>query len=68
MTEVAGQRINVEWVKGPVGVQSRNFSDPRLHSTGWQARCPLIEGIKRTVPWIEAQAVGGRAVQEGVGS
>jgi len=24
-------------------------------STGWRARYPLIEGIRRMVPWIEAQ-------------
>ena len=36
----------VESVKGPVGVQSRNFSNGRIYSTGWQARFPLIAGIK----------------------
>ena len=25
VTEVSGKRINVEWVKGPVGVQNRNL-------------------------------------------
>jgi len=34
---VAGKRINVEWVKGPVGVHSRNFSNERIYSTGWRA-------------------------------
>ncbi len=52
---VAGKRINVDWVTGPVGVHSRNFSNERIYSTGWQARFPLVEGIKRTYPWIEAQ-------------
>ena len=54
---------SIEWVKGPIGVQSRNFSNERIYSMGWQARFPLIEGIKRTHPWIEAQAVGGRAAE-----
>ena len=57
---VSGKRFNVEWVKGPVGVQSRNFSNERIYSTGWQARFPLIEGIKRTYPWIEAQVKAAR--------
>jgi len=48
-------------VKGPVGVQSRNFSNERIYSTGWQARFPLIEGIKRTYPWIEAQVKAARS-------
>ena len=29
---VSGKRVNVEWVKGPVGVQSRNFSNERIYS------------------------------------
>ena len=57
---VSGKRINVEWVKGPVGVQSRNFSNERIYSTGWRARFPLMEGIRRTYPWIEAQVRGER--------
>ena len=52
---VAGKRITVDWVTGPVGVQSRNFSNERIYSTGWRARFPLVEGIKRTYPWIEEQ-------------
>jgi GDP-D-mannose 3', 5'-epimerase len=60
VAEVSGKRFDVEWVKGPVGVQSRNFSNERIYSTGWQARFPLIEGIKRTYPWIEAQVKAAR--------
>ena len=60
---VLGKRFNVAWVQGQVGVQSRNFSDARLYSTGWQARFPLVKGIKRTYPWSEAEAVGGRAAE-----
>ncbi|PKO21948.1 MAG: NAD-dependent dehydratase [Chloroflexi bacterium HGW-Chloroflexi-1] len=55
VAEVAGKRINVEWVAGPVGVQSRNFSNERIYSSGWRAKVSLKEGIGRTYPWIEAQ-------------
>jgi len=57
---VSGKRFKVEWVKGPVGVQSRNFSNERIYSTGWRAHFPLVEGIKRTYPWIEAQVRAAR--------
>ncbi len=57
---VAGKRINVEWVKGPVGVQSRNFSNARIYTTGWRARISTLEGIRRTYPWIEAQVKAAR--------
>jgi nucleoside-diphosphate-sugar epimerase len=55
VAEVAGKRINVRWVEGPVGVQSRNFSNARIYSLGWRAKVFLKEGIGYTYPWIEAQ-------------
>ena len=61
---VSGKHVNVEWVKGPVGVQSRNFSNARIYSTGWQARFPLAEGIKRTYPWIEEQVRATRGMSK----
>jgi nucleoside-diphosphate-sugar epimerase len=42
-------------VEGPVGVQSRNFSNERIYSTGWRAKYYLKDGIAQTYPWIEAQ-------------
>lgn len=55
VAEVAGKQINVKHVEGPVGVQSRNFSNERIYSIGWQAKVFLKEGISRTYPWIEEQ-------------
>jgi len=52
---VAGKRIHVRHVEGPVGVQSRNFSNARIYSIGWQSRFDLRAGIGRTYPWIETQ-------------
>ena len=59
--DVAGKRIRVKYVKGPVGVQSRNFSNERIYSTGWRARYPLKDGIARTYPWINAHVQAQRA-------
>src|SRR5690242_4189198 len=55
---VAGKRINVRHVDGPVGVQSRNFSNARIYSLGWRPKVFLEEGIALTYPWIEAQVRG----------
>ncbi len=52
---VAGKRINVRHVDGPVGVQSRNFSNARIYSLDWRPKVFLEEGIALTYPWIEAQ-------------
>jgi GDP-D-mannose 3',5'-epimerase len=55
VARVAGKRIEVRHVEGPVGVQSRNFSNGRIESLGWRAQVYLEEGIARTYPWIEEQ-------------
>jgi len=53
---VAGKKITMKPIPGPVGVQSRNFSNARIYSLGWRARFDLQAGIERTYPWIEQQA------------
>ena len=52
---MAGKKINIKYVEGPVGVQSRNFSNERIYSIGWEPKVYLKAGIERTYPWIEAQ-------------
>jgi len=53
--EVAGKKVNIKHVPGPVGVQSRNFSNERIYSLGWRAKFFLKDGISQTYPWIAAQ-------------
>jgi nucleoside-diphosphate-sugar epimerase len=55
VAEVAGKKIHVKHVKGPIGVQSRNFSNERIYSLGWKAQFYLKDGIALTYPWIEEQ-------------
>jgi GDP-D-mannose 3',5'-epimerase len=55
VAEVANKRISVKYVRGPVGVQSRNFSNERIYSTHWRAQYSLKDGIALTYPWVEAQ-------------
>ena len=55
VADVAGKRVGIRHVEGPVGVRSRNFSNERIYTTGWRAQFPLRAGIERTYPWIEAQ-------------
>jgi GDP-D-mannose 3',5'-epimerase len=64
VADVAGKTIHVKHVEGPVGVQSRNFSNARIYSIGWESKFDLKAGIARTYPWIEAQVKQAKAVQE----
>lgn len=68
VAEVAGKRIEVRYVPGPVGVQSRNFSNAKIYSTGWRARFSLHEGISRTYPWIEQQVKMARQPRDRAGA
>jgi GDP-D-mannose 3',5'-epimerase len=61
VAEVTGKRITINHVDGPVGVQSRNFSNERIYSIGWRAKVFLKEGISLTYPWVEAQVKAQRA-------
>ncbi|MEK6755832.1 MAG: NAD-dependent epimerase/dehydratase family protein, partial [Bacteroidota bacterium] len=61
VAKVSGKKINIKHVPGPVGVQSRNFSNNRIYSLGWQAKIYLEDGIKFTYPWIEAQVKAARS-------
>jgi nucleoside-diphosphate-sugar epimerase len=63
VADIAGKRLRIAHVEGPVAVRSRNFSNERIYSTGWRARFSLRDGIARTYAWVEAQvrAQGARA-------
>jgi nucleoside-diphosphate-sugar epimerase len=60
VAEVAGKKVNVRHIDGPVGVQSRNFSNARIYSLGWKPQVFLRDGIALTYPWIEQQVMASR--------
>ena len=55
VVEASGKKIQIKYIEGPVGVQSRNFSNARIYTTGWKAKYTLKDGIALTYPWIESQ-------------
>jgi nucleoside-diphosphate-sugar epimerase len=55
VTEVAHKRVSVNHIPGPVGVQSRNFSNERMYSIGWQDKYSLKDGISLLYPWVVNQ-------------
>ena len=58
---VAGKTIAIRHVDGPVGVQSRNFSNERIYSLGWTAKVDLEAGLALTYPWIASQVKAAKA-------
>jgi GDP-D-mannose 3',5'-epimerase len=55
VTEFSGKKLQIKHVKGPVGVQSRNFSNARIYSLGWKSKFSVRDGIALTYPWVAEQ-------------
>lgn len=59
--DVAGKKLSIRHIKGPLGVRGRN-SDNRLIEAklGWKPSRPLREGIEKTYAWVSAQVANAR--------
>ncbi len=66
VAQVAGKHIEIKSVPGPVGVQSRNFSNERIYSIGWKSQFDLLAGIRHTYPWVAEQVAQAKARGESV--
>ena len=62
VSKVANKQVRVNCIDGPIGVDSRNFSNEKIYSTGWKARFNTEQGIKLTYPWIANQVALSRGV------
>ncbi len=60
VASVAGKRIQIRHVEGPVGVKARNFRADRIAKLGWTSKISLRDGISQTYPWVEKQVQGAR--------
>lgn len=61
--EIAGKKLGVRHISGPLGVRGRN-SDNRLiaEKLGWKPTRPLREGLEKTYRWVEQQVAAARRV------
>jgi GDP-D-mannose 3', 5'-epimerase len=55
VAKVAGKNIIIKHIEGPVGVESRNFSNEKIFSTGWKSEFDLEKGMETTYKWIAEQ-------------
>jgi GDP-D-mannose 3',5'-epimerase len=64
VAQVAGKRISLEHVPGPLGVRGRNSDNHLIREMlGWRPDFPLVEGIRSTYRWVEAQVRAQRPTQ-----
>ena len=56
VAKVAGKKINIEHIDGPLGVRGRNSNNDLIREKlGWDYSQTLEEGIRKTYKWIQQQ-------------
>ena len=56
VADIAGIKITIKHIPGPLGVRGRNSDNTRLREVlKWEPQLTLEEGLKRTYAWIEKQ-------------
>ncbi len=54
--DIAGKKLRIEHIPGPLGVRGRNSDNTLIKATlGWAPSKTLREGLEKTYAWIEAQ-------------
>src|SRR5436305_10889604 len=62
--KIAGKRLSIRHIKGPLGVRGRNSDNGLIaEKLGWKPSRPLREGLEKTYSWISAQVEKARAGQ-----
>lgn len=62
VAEIAGKKINIKHIPGPLGVRGRNSDNALIREKlDWAPSRPLTEGLKKTYQWINANV---NALQE----
>ena len=53
--EIAGKKLNIQHIDGPLGVRGRNSDNTLIkEKLGWAPSRPLIEGMRKTYEWIHS--------------
>jgi nucleoside-diphosphate-sugar epimerase len=54
--EIAGKKLNIRHIPGPLGVRGRNSHNALIQEKlGWSPQESLKEGLSKTYPWVEQQ-------------
>ncbi len=54
--DVANKKLTLRHIPGPLGVRGRNSHNELIGKClGWKPSEPLVEGLRKTYPWIERQ-------------
>lgn len=66
--QVAGKRLTIKHIPGPLGVRGRNSDNHMIaEKLGWKPSRPLAEGLEKTYRWIEEQVAEHSRVMTAAG-
>ena len=61
--QVAGKKLSIRHIKGPLGVRGRNSNNQLIfEKLGWRPSRPLSEGLEKTYSWVASQVEMAKAV------
>jgi nucleoside-diphosphate-sugar epimerase len=64
--QIAGKRLDIRNIPGPVGVRGRSSHNELIEKMlSWKPQMPLREGLRRLYPWIEMQVKIARQAGSG---
>jgi nucleoside-diphosphate-sugar epimerase len=64
--EIAGKKLDIEHIPGPLGVRGRNSDNKLIESKlGWAPSQSLMVGLEKTYAWIEEQVARKRGANAG---
>lgn len=56
VAQIAGKKINIKHIPGPLGVRGRNSDNNLIEKElGWKPNNPLKDGLEKTYQWISGQ-------------
>mgnify|MGYP003646570084 CR=1 FL=1 len=56
IADIAGKKITKLHIPGPVGIRGRNSENTLIkEQLGWAPDYPLVDGLKKSYPWIKQQ-------------
>src|SRR5450759_3106761 len=65
IADIAGIKITIKHIPGPMGVRGRNSDNTRLREVmKWEPQLSLEEGLRRTYTWIENQVAQKLAIEQ----
>jgi nucleoside-diphosphate-sugar epimerase len=60
--EIAGKKLSIRHIPGPLGVRGRNSDNALIDSKlGWRPHRPLHEGLEKTYAWVAKQVEAAKA-------